>query len=169
MGPMSTPGTTLERPIECPAQRVETGWIDYNGHLNMAYYAVVFDRAVDYVYDRLGIGADYTASGAGSCFTLEIHVTYLRELLLDDPLRVTFQLIDRDAKRLHFFQHLYQAELGYLAATSEQMAMHVDLHSRRSAPFPAAAMARIDDLLAAHRALPRPDQVGHVITVPARR
>ena len=49
----------LEAPHTCPDQRVEAAWIDYNGHLNMAFYHVMFDRAVDHVYDTLGIGASY--------------------------------------------------------------------------------------------------------------
>ena len=155
-------------PIVCPEQRVEASWIDYNGHMNMAYYHVAFDRALDHVYDGLGIGADYTASGAGSCFTLEVHVTYLSELTQGDPLRIHFQLLDRDAKRVHFFEHMYHAEQGYLAATSEQIGLHVDMTSRRAAPFPAAAMERIDALMEAHRTLPRPEQAGHVIGIRRR-
>jgi acyl-CoA thioester hydrolase len=168
MAGMPTQDPSFERPIVCPPQTVEPAWIDYNGHMNMAYYSVAFDRGVDHVYDRLGIGAAYTASGAGSCFTLEVHLTYLRELTEGDPLRVTFQLVDRDAKRLHFFQHLYHAGEGHLAATSEQLAMHVDMTTRRSAPFPAAAQTAIDALMDVHLGLPRPEQAGHVIGIPRK-
>lgn len=157
-----------QQPIVCSDQRVEEAWIDYNGHMNMAFYNLAFDRALDQVYDRLGIGADYTASGAGSCFTLEVHVTYLQEVLLNDPLRIHFQLLDCDAKRLHFFEHMYHAEKGYLAATSEQIALHVDMANRRASPFPAPALERIETLMAAHRALPRPEQAGHVIGIRRR-
>jgi acyl-CoA thioester hydrolase len=166
---MHSQDSILERPIVCPPQAVEPGWIDYNGHMNMAYYAVAFDRGLDHVYDLLGIGAGYTACGVGSCFTLEVHLSYLRELVRGAPLRVTCQLLDRDGKRLHFFQHLYHAGEGYLAATCEQLAMHVDMESRRSALFPDEALARIDALMAAHEALPRPDQAGHVIGIPRQR
>lgn len=169
MAAMPKTGPTIESPVVCPPQTVEPAWIDYNGHMNMAYYSVAFDRAVDHVYDGLGIGAAYTASGAGSCFTLEVHLTYLRELVLGDDLTITLQLLDHDAKRLHFFQHLYHAQEGYLAATSEQMAMHVDMTTRRAAPFPEDAVARIDALMAAHRALGKPDQAGHVIGIPRKR
>jgi acyl-CoA thioester hydrolase len=163
--PTATPAVSTQGPVACPLQRVEPGWIDYNGHMNMAFYNLAFDRALDHVYDLLGIGERYTRSGAGSCFTLEAHVTYLQELLLNDPIQVHFQLLDCDAKRLHFFEHMYHAEQGYLAATSEQLALHVDLASRRSAPFPDAAMARIDAMMNDHRPLPRPHQAGHVIGV----
>ena len=84
-----------------------------------------FDRALDHVYDQLGIGADYVRLRGGSCFTREVHVNYLRELSAGDPIRVTFQLLDWDAKRMHFFEEMYHAEQGYLAATSEQLALHV--------------------------------------------
>lgn len=155
----------IDAPIVCPLQRVEKGWIDYNGHLNMAFYHVIFDRALDHVYDRLGVGADYAAAGGGSCFTVEVHVAYLRELVDADPVVVHFQLLDFDAKRLHLFEHMYHADQGYLAATSEQLALHVDMESRRAGPFPDDVLTRIQRLFERHRALPRPEQAGRVIGI----
>lgn len=157
-----------EAPIACPVQRVEAGWIDYNGHMNMAFYNLAFDRGLDHVYDLLDIGADYARSGAGSCFTLEVHVSYLRELVLNDPLSIRFRLLDWDAKRLHFFEEMYHAEEGYLAATSEQLAVHVDMASRRAAPFPETVQKRLGVMMGSHGSLPRPPQVGRVIGIPRR-
>ena len=134
----------MATPYLCAPRRVERAWIDYNGHMNMAYYNLVFDQALDQVFDELGIGAAYVRDGGGSCFTVEIHVTYVQELKLDDPLRVTFQLLDWDEKRLHFFGEMHHAEDGYLAATSEQMSLHVDMASRKAGPLPAQAQQRID-------------------------
>ena len=74
--------------------RVEPAWIDYNGHLNMAYYNVLFDRAVDEVYELLGCGLAYLKEPRHSCFTAEVHVRYLRELHAGDAVRVTFQLLE---------------------------------------------------------------------------
>lgn len=162
---MSRIDVEFESPIVCPLQRVEEAWIDYNGHLNMAFYHLIFDRALDHVYDRLGVGADYVAAGGGSCFTLEVHVNYTQELMQGDPVSVTFQLLDRDPKRLHFFEHMYHAEQGYLAATSEQLALHVDMASRRAAPFPDDAMARIDRLMSLHEGLARPEQAGRAMGI----
>jgi acyl-CoA thioester hydrolase len=152
--------------IVCPEQSVQEAWIDYNGHMNMAFYNLVFDQCLDFVFDQLGIGAEYVKSEGGSCFTREIHVNYLAELSLGDPIRVTFQLLDWDAKRLHFFEEMYHAEEGYLAATSEQLALHVDMRSRRTAPFPAEICSRLDQLMESHRSLSLPEQVGHVIGIP---
>ena len=124
------PSNPLEpAPLISPTQIVIEDWIDYNGHLNMAFYNVIFDRAVDYFYDLLGVGAQYAGTGAGSCFTMEIHVHYLNEVSLDDELELHLQLLDYDRKRLHYFQQMYHKEQGYLAATSEQLALHVDLNT----------------------------------------
>lgn len=153
--------------IVCPTQTVISDWIDYNGHLNMAYYSVIFDRGVDHVYDALGIGEAYARSGVGSCFTMEVHLHYLQELSLDDEVEVHFQLLNHDAKRIHFFEYLYHKQAGYLAATSEQLGLHVDMQTRRSAPFPTLALERLQQLKVAHSKLPLPDQAGHTIAIPA--
>jgi len=154
-------------PIVCPEKSVQEAWIDYNGHMNMAFYNLVFDQCLDFVFDELGIGAEYIKTQGGSCFTREIHVNYLAELSLGDPIRVTFQLLDWDAKRLHYFEEMYHAGEDYLAATSEQLALHVDMHSRRTAPFPDEIQSRLAELMKAHRDLAVPEQVGHVIGIPS--
>ena len=86
-------------PFVSSVMRVDPGWIDYNGHLNMAYYNVLFDRAVDEVFELLGCGVDYVKTRKHSCYTAEVHVRYLRELHAGDAVKVTWQLIDYDAKR----------------------------------------------------------------------
>jgi acyl-CoA thioester hydrolase len=154
-----------QAPFTAPDQAVEPDWIDYNGHLNMAFYNVLFDRCVDCVYDELGIGAAYARAGDGSCFTLQVHLNYLSEISLDDPVSVTLQLIDFDEKRLHYFQTMTNQTSGELAATSENLAIHVDMSSRRSAPFPAEIMERIRVLHQAHGNLPAPRQLGREIGI----
>lgn len=156
----------IHSPIVCPTQTVIKDWIDYNGHLNMAFYNVIFDRGVDHVYDMLGIGAEYARSGQGSCFTMEVHLHYLSELSLGDEVEVHLQLLDYDAKRIHFFEQLYHRSEGYLAATSEQIGMHVDMQTRRSAAFPDAVIQQLELMKAAHASLAVPKQVGHVIAIP---
>ncbi len=117
------------------------------------------------MYDDLGIGADYAKTEGGSCFALEVHVTYLQELVLGDPIKVTFQLLNWDAKRVHFFEQMYHADKGYLAATSEQIGLHVDMQERKSKPFPADVQAKLGALMALHENLATPPQVGHVIGI----
>src|SRR5207253_4742235 len=135
-------------PFVSSVMRVEPAWIDYNGHLNMAYYNVLFDRAVDEVFALVGCGAEYVKARARSCFTAEVHVRYLRELTADDPVRVTFQLLGYDAKRMHFFEQLFHASEGWVSATSENMALHVDLAAKKTASFPPQIAACLAQMMA---------------------
>ncbi len=100
-------------PFVSSVMRVEPAWIDYNGHLNMAYYNVLLDRAVDEAFMLIGCGPDYVQGRQHSCFTAEVHVRYLRELHADDAVRVTFQLLDYDSKRMHYFEQLFHAAEGF--------------------------------------------------------
>ena len=93
---------------------------------------------------------------------------YLRELRADDPVRVTFQLIDYDAKRVHYFEQLFHAEEGWLSATSENMMLHVDLKARKTAAFRDAVAARLARMKAAHAHLPLPDGAGRGIAMRAK-
>jgi acyl-CoA thioester hydrolase len=140
-------------------------WIDYNGHLNMAYYVLMFDNATDRFFDLIDLGVDYVKREQHSAFVLETHVTYQQEVALDDDLRFSMQLIDADEKRLHYYFEMFHAAEGFLAATSEQIALHVDLEARRSAPFPNILRQRIDMVLSAHSGLARPDGVGRSIGI----
>ncbi len=162
------PEPAFSAPFVSSPMRVEPQWIDYNGHLNMAYYNVLFDRAVDEVLALVGCGADYAATRRHSCFTAEAHVRYLRELNAHDPVRVTFQLLDYDSKRLHYFEQLFHAEEGWVSATSENMALHVDMAAKKTAAFPPEVATCLAKMKAAHAMLPRPEAAGRRIAMPGK-
>ena len=160
---------TVPAPFISSVMRVEPQWIDYNGHLNMAYYNVLFDRAVDETYEMLGIGLDYLKRTNHSTFTAEVHVRYLREIRESDSARVEFQLLDYDSKRIHYFETLKHAEEGWVSATSENMTLHVDMEAKKVAPFPQNVLDRLAVMKAAHAHLPVPDGVGRRIAMPQKR
>lgn len=153
------------RPMEITGQTVLPEWIDYNGHMNVAFYVLAFDKALDRVFDRVGIGIEYVEKTENSAFVLQNHVAYANELTLGDPLRVDFQLLDYDAKRFHYFMTMYHGTEGFVAATAEQLAMHVSLQTRRSAPFPGPALAAFAAMMDAHSSLPRPEAAGAIIGI----
>lgn len=144
---------------------VEPAWIDYNGHMNVGYYVVAFDRATDALFDTIGIGESYRRQRNASVFVLEAHVTYESELMEGDPLAFATQVLDCDAKRLHLFHYMYHGVSGNLAATNELMLVHVDLASRRSSPFPNETMRALEGLRERHRAVPWPDRAGRKIAI----
>ncbi len=156
-------------PFVSSAMKVEGDWIDYNGHLNMAYYNVLLDRAVDEVYELAGIGELYLRERACSLFTAEAHVRYLRELHEGDPVRVTFQLLEHDAKRLHYFEQLFHAEQGYVGATAEILSLHVDMETKKAVAFPDDVAKTLARMKAAHGRLPRPEAAGRRIAMPNPR
>lgn len=155
----------IPTPVMTRRMSIQPAWIDYNGHLNMAYYHVLFDHGVDEAFLLFGLGPDYVTTRNASFFTLEAHVCYLRELRLEDPVQVRFRLLDHDAKRAHIFMELLQADEEWLAATLEMMSIHVDLATKRSSPWPAAVAERMAAMLAAHATLPRPAQAGSTIGI----
>jgi acyl-CoA thioester hydrolase len=155
-------------PFVSSVMKVEPEWIDHNGHLNMAYYNVLFDRAVDEAYELMGCGLAYLKDTRHSTFTAEAHIRYLRELHAGAPVRVTFQLLDFDAKRMHYFEQLFHAEGGWLSATSENMVLHVDMTTKKVAPFPDFIAGRLAKMKAAHAHLPVPEGAGRCIAMPGR-
>jgi acyl-CoA thioester hydrolase len=159
---------TRAAPFVSSVMQVEPAWIDYNGHLNMAYYNVLFDRAVDEVFELLGCGLNYVRTRRHSCFTAEVHVRYLRELHAGDPVQVSWQLLDYDQKRLHYFEQLLHATEGWISATSENMSLHVDMEAKRTAAFPDDVMARLTAMKAAHTGLRRPEAAGRRIAMPGK-
>ncbi len=148
---------------------VENQWTDYNGHLNMAYYAVLFDRAAEEMFQTFGLGPDYVKATNCTFFTLETHTSYANELLAGDQVRVETQIIAADQKRIHYVQQMFRGETTYLACVLEVMVSHVDLNTHRTSVFPANIQVKIDAMAALHRALDMPPQVGHVIALPAKR
>src|SRR6266446_1146135 len=146
-------------PFLSSIMQIEPQWIDYNGHLNMAYYNVMFDRAIDELWLKLGIGPGYMK---------ECHVRYLREIHLGDPVRVSILLVAADEKRLHTFEELRHATEGWLSATSENMTIHIDMKARRTAPFPPDIRARVQAVMDSHAAVPRPEGTGRKVAMPSR-
>ena len=155
-------------PFLSSVMQIEPQWIDHNGHLNMAYYNVMFDRAIDEMWLQLGMGPGYVKERQGSSFTAECHVRYLREIHLGDPVQVSIWLLGADEKRLHTFEELRHAKEGWLSATSENMTVHIDMSVRKVAPFPADIRARIATVAEAHAALPQPEGTGRKVAMPVR-
>ncbi|HEY8380682.1 MAG TPA: thioesterase family protein [Microvirga sp.] len=155
-------------PFVSSTMRIEPSWIDYNGHLNMAYYHVLFDRAVDEGFGVVGLGHDYLEERNASYFAAEVHTLYKRELKLGDSVRVTLQLIDFDEKRLHFYMEIRHATEGWVAASSENLSLHVDMTTRKVRPFPEDILGNLAVMKTAHNRLARPAALGRVIGIPGK-
>jgi len=155
----------IASPLAFHRERVQDDWIDYNGHMNLAYYMLAFDHATDAFFDYVGLGEKYMTANNASTFTLEAHITYDREMMVGAEMRFETQLLEHDSKRLHYMHFMYHSEEGYLASTNELISLHVSMDTRRSAPMPKDVLVRLDQIAAAHGKLARPKQAGRVISI----
>jgi len=156
-------------PFVSSTMRVEPSWIDYNGHMNMAYYHVLFDRAVEEGFGVVGLGQDYMEARNASYFAAEVHTLYKRELKLGDEVRITLQLVDFDEKRLHFYMEIRHVGEGWVAATCENLSLHVDMATRKVIAFPQDILGNLTVMKAAHSRLARPPALGRAVGIPGRR
>jgi acyl-CoA thioester hydrolase len=144
---------------------VRPEWIDINGHMNVAYYVLAFDKAVDDLLARVGITDDYIRDGGGTTFAVEAHVTYRRELTEAQPYRIESRVLAYDAKRVHQFQRMLHAEEGWVAATAEWMNLHVDLGTRRVSPWPEPVLRALAALTEAQPRGPFPEDAGRRMSI----
>ncbi|MEO9787440.1 MAG: thioesterase family protein, partial [Aurantimonas coralicida] len=130
-------------PYRSGLMAVRPEWIDYNGHLNLAYYHVLFDKGIDGLFDSIGLGETYRAERGYTTYTAEAHVCYLREVPPQAEVYVTSQIVGLDEKRLHIFQELHHCD-GWAAATLESLSLSIDQRgdAPKVAPFPAETFAR---------------------------
>ncbi len=158
------PGTEVPKPLDYYRGTVLPEWVDYNGHMTEAAYLTAFGWASDVLFRYIGDDEAYRAAGH-SFYTAETHINYLRECSVGDPLRVTTQLLGLDAKRLHFFHAMYHGESGEALATTEQMLVHVDMKAGRSAPIQPEVYEALAAIMAAHKDMSVPPQVGRRMAV----
>jgi acyl-CoA thioester hydrolase len=160
----ATDGTAAEtfeaRPLRSGTRHVLPEWIDYNGHMNVAYYMLAIDQSLDDIFDRLGMGLALVQQRRMGPMALVNQIHYLDELLEGQAFTCDLQVLDADHKRMHYFVTMHHLAKGTVAATFEGLSINVDLEARRSTPYPEEIRARLQALRQAHAGLPRPPQIG---------
>jgi carnitine 3-dehydrogenase len=149
-------GATPDGEVGMHLARVLPEWVDYNGHMHESRYLQLFGDATDALLGHLGVDVEH-----GSYFTVETHLSHLREATADERVQVTTRVLDHDEKRLHIFHELRDDDS--LLATAEQMLLHVDAGERRAAPAPPEVLERVERIAEAQARLPRPERAGRSI------
>jgi carnitine 3-dehydrogenase len=158
------PDAQIEAPLRLYQCAVQLAWIDYNGHMTESSYLWAFGEASDALFRYVGIDEAYRAAGH-SFYTVETHLNYYREVRQGEPLQFTTQLLGLDEKRLHLFHTMLHGVSGELLCTTEQMLVHVDMRAAAAASIRPAVHAALRAILAAHRTLPIPKQVGRQMRI----
>ncbi|WP_250454277.1 thioesterase family protein [Caballeronia sp. ATUFL_M2_KS44] len=147
---------------------VRPEWVDYNGHLRDAYYMLIYSLATDAFMDAIGLGDAARRARRRTLYTLEAHISYLRELKEGAAVRVDARVIARDGKRIHLYLQMFEGESDDAVSACEQMLMHIDTSGAPKA-------ASFDDDIAANIAAQatiaasEASHAGCVIGLPARR
>ncbi len=163
--PDARPEPGFPTPFARYTGEVLPAWIDSNDHMNLAYYVVLFDHGTDAIYAALGMGPDYKQRYRAGTFAVETHTLYRAELRVDARVTVESLVAGADEKRLHL-AHTMVGPDGRPAAMQEILFLHVDLQTRRVAPWPAEILANLLTARDAHARLPRPDWLGRRIVMP---
>ena len=118
------------------SQKIIKDWIDYNNHMNVSYYLLIFDKfGADVLNDTFKMG-EYSAKTTGkSTMIVESNITYNQELKIDDIVDVNLVYFDHDKKRLQYKMEMIHKEKKFLASTIEVLALYVDLNTRKVAEF----------------------------------
>ncbi len=148
-------------PLDVYATTVGADWIDYNGHMNDAAYALVFSRSVDALMDRIGLDAAARKRSGQSLFTLQMMLHYFREAREGEALAVTCHLLEHDDKRMRVWLELSDAA-GERVAASEQLLLSVTLAegAGRAAPWTHETRAALDALQKLHAGMSHPPESG---------
>jgi acyl-CoA thioester hydrolase len=145
---------------------VASDWVDYNGHMNDAAYALVFSRATDALMDRIGLDAAARKASGRTLYTLQVMLHYLQEASEGAPLFVACQLLEHDDKRMRVWLEMRAGRDGAVLAASEQLLLSIDKNAgAKAAPWRTETLAALDALAKAHRGLPVPKQAGNGIAL----
>ena len=128
---------TLSSPYKTRNQKVLSEWIDYNGHMNVAYYTLAFDKALDFFFeDVLGIGPSFVEKNKEGPFALKASYNYFSELLEEEIFFVDISILDFDSKRVHVFGEMRKDKSLELSAVFETVLMNMDLSARKVKQYP---------------------------------
>ena len=122
--------------IYLSTQKVIKDWIDYNDHMNVSYYLLMFDKyGADTLNNIFQMGEHSAKTTKKSTMIVESHITYNRELRLNDEVDINCIYFNHDDKRLHYKMEMIHKEKKYLASTIEILALYVDLKKRKVSNF----------------------------------
>ena len=118
------------------SQKIVKDWIDYNNHMNVSYYLLIFDKyGADILNDSFKMGEHSARTTGKSTMIVESHITYNQELKMNDEVDVNLVFFDHDKKRLHYKMEMIHKQKQYLASTIEVLALYVDLNNRKVSEF----------------------------------
>jgi acyl-CoA thioester hydrolase len=128
-------------------EKVIEDWTDYNGHLNVAFYVYVFDKAADIMLDSLKMGGISAKKDKKTTFVAEMYTAYKQEVRLGEEVDTRLTYVNHDKKRIHYRLSMFHKEKKYLAATNEVLSLYVDLDKRKVIEFDQDRLKLMDETI----------------------
>ena len=128
-------------------QIIKKEWTDYNNHMNMAYYVLVFDQIWEIILEKFKMGEQSAKTTNMSTMVVETHTTYNNEVKEGDEVEINLTFLDHDKKRLHFKMEMIEKSSKKLAATLEMLSLYIDLNQRKVAEFEQEKAKLMDDFI----------------------
>ena len=139
-------------PVHVTNQLIQKEWTDYNDHLNMAYYVLIFDKAWEVVLEKFKMGESSAKTTKMSTMVVETHTTYNSEVKEGDEVEIVLTFFDHDKKRLHFRLEMYEKKTNKLSATIEMLSLYINLNERKVAEFDEERTKIMDSFISTNKA-----------------
>tara|TARA_Y100000389_G_scaffold160935_1_gene163242 strand:- start:25 stop:495 length:471 start_codon:yes stop_codon:yes gene_type:complete len=133
------------------SQKIIKDWIDYNDHMNVSYYLLIFDKyGADTLNNIFKMGEHSAKTTGKSTMIVESNITYNQELKIDDQVDINLTYFNHDKKRLQYKMEMIHKEKKYLASTIEVLALYVDLNTRKVSEFESEKIIIMDNYISEH-------------------
>ncbi len=155
-----------DAPIKLPVKKVLKSWIDYNGHMNVAFYTMAIDKSLDIFLEKyLGLGETHARYNKMGPFVVQANFHYLNEMKYNDKFHVQVKLIDFDSKKMYLLLSIISEKLKSIMAMSEQLLVNVNLSKRKTEFYPEWAIKRLTLMKKNHKPLELPKNIGKKIII----
>jgi acyl-CoA thioester hydrolase len=128
-------------------QIIKKEWTDYNNHMNMAYYVLVFDQVWENMLEKFKMGENSAKTKNMSTMVVETYTTYNNEVKEGDEVEVNLTFFDHDKKRLHFKMEMIEKSSQKLSATLEMLSLYINLNKRKVAEFEGEKIKIMNDFI----------------------
>ena len=126
-------------------------WTDYNNHMNLSYYILVFDKGAEVFLSKFKMGEHSAKTTKKSTMVVETHTTYNNEVKEGEKVNVFLSHFDHDKKRLHYKLEMYEKNKNILAATTEVLSLYIDLNLRKVSEFEGEKVNIMDDFISKYK------------------
>ena len=128
-------------------QIIKKEWTDYNNHMNMAYYVLVFDQKWELILEKFKMGEQSAKTTNMSTMVVETYTTYNNEVKEGDEVEINLTFLDHDKKRLHYKMEMIEKSSKKLSATLEMLSLYIDLNKRKVSEFEQEKVKLMDNFI----------------------